>query len=266
MGGFKLYFNTSIYDGIDLPFSYHITKNIIEADFAVTCVKPLRIPKNSKVKFVVCPCTNSDHVEVLNDALVIDLKQFKNQITDITSTVEHTLFLILYLLKRNSLGNERNQFSGHLISKDVGVIGNGRIGSQIIKILDNMGCWVLAYDINFKSNEMKNLLLSRSDIITIHVSVNKKSKPVLDRESFSLIKDGAYIINTSRGKAIDEEALLENVDRLGGVALDVVDGYKHVEELKKKSNVIITPHYGGYTKEDITRTYMLCMNKLKEEM
>jgi phosphoglycerate dehydrogenase-like enzyme len=126
-------------------------------------------------------------------------------------------------------------------------------------------CWV---DKDFETCT-KNELLTQSDVITIHASIEKDQKPILGEEEFKLIKDGAFIINTSRGEAIDENALKNHLPRLGGFAADTLRNEanpKSFENLRSFDNVIITTHIGGYVFEDLRQTFKVVYEDLKEKL
>ena len=117
-----------------------------------------------------------------------------------------------------------------LRGKTVGVIGTGKIGQAFIEVCGGFGVNIIAYDpypvensgINYVSLEY---LLKNSDIISLHCPLTEQSYHILDREAFGLVKDGVYIVNTSRGALVDTEALLEalNTEKVGGAALDVYE-------------------------------------------
>jgi len=173
-----------------------------------------------------------------------------------------------------------------LKEKTIGVVGVGEIGLHVIRIAKAFGMNVLAYDVTqsdilsevlgFEYTSLENLL-SKSDIITLHVPENKATHHMFNDERFNQIKKGAMLINTSRGGIIETEALIRAVNNntLSCVGLDVIEGEKMIKEEKEtlhdeehqlmiqkiakeqalfsKDNVIFTPHIAFYSVEALDR-------------
>ncbi|MFD2206843.1 phosphoglycerate dehydrogenase [Kiloniella antarctica] len=151
------------------------------------------------------------------------------------------------------------QLSNHTI----GVIGCGHIGKDLIPILKTLGCKVLVHDIRDYSEfyqehsvtpvSMKELL-SQSDVITLHVPLNKTTTNIISAERIALMKDGAILINTARGGLVDEEALSTALisGKLSGAAFDAFAIEPPVSSnLLKLNNFMSTPHIGGSAAEAI---------------
>lgn len=158
----------------------------------------------------------------------------------------------------------RAKFIGNgLSSKKVGIIGIGNIGSRISEILYyGFRCKVLAYDPNKDSLACERFgadkvdldyLLKESDIICVSASLNEENYHMLSSEEFSKMKDGVYISNCSRGALIDEESMIEALEKkkVAGFASDVLEVEPPENDHKYFSydNVIITPHTSAYTYE-----------------
>lgn len=122
----------------------------------------------------------------------------------------------------------------NLQDKTVGVIGTGNIGQSFMKILNGFNSNVIAYDINPSEELHETLafqyvdletLLSQSDIISLHIPLNKETEYIINEESISRMKDGVVIINTSRGKHIDTNALLNGLksNKISKAGLDVYE-------------------------------------------
>lgn len=174
-----------------------------------------------------------------------------------------------------------------LRGKTMGVVGTGDIGVCVIKIAEGFGMDILAYDVKpehdledkykFKYAEMDELL-AESDIITLHVPANDKTKGMISSEQFDKMKKGVVIINTSRGDIIDVKPLLEALSggKVAAAGLDVLTEEPVIREeaemlrtifhrkhdlenlladhvLLRLRNVIITPHSAFYTKEAVQR-------------
>lgn len=156
--------------------------------------------------------------------------------------------------------------------KTLGIIGYGHIGAQLSVLAEAMGMNVIYYDVvmimslgNSKQVETLDELLSRADFITCHVPALPETNNLLSAPQFAAMKDGAYVINASRGTVVDIPALVQAMKsgKIAGAALDV---YPHepakngeglfnnqlnewAEELTSLRNVILTPHIGGSTEE-----------------
>jgi len=147
--------------------------------------------------------------------------------------------------------------------KTVGIIGLGKIGKQVVKRAQGFEMNILAFDIvKDKKFAQKygikyvNLekLLQKSDYISIHIPLNDATRNMISYEELEKMKKDAFLINTSRGGIVDEEALYNALrnNKLRGAALDVYNNEPIRESpLKELDNVIMTPHIGAYTEEAI---------------
>ncbi|MHA1266309.1 MAG: NAD(P)-dependent oxidoreductase [Candidatus Helarchaeota archaeon] len=142
--------------------------------------------------------------------------------------------------------------------RTVGIIGLGAVGYRVGTILKAFGMKILVFDPYIKTERLKTLdaqqvdldtLMKESDIVTVHALLTDETKGMLSKEKLALMKPSAYFINTSRGKIVDEEALIDLLEagKIRGAALDV---YQR-EPIKRKSrligldNVVTTSHIGG---------------------
>jgi len=117
-------------------------------------------------------------------------------------------------------------------------------------------------------------LLSEADTITLHVHLTGETRGMIGAEQFSKMKQGSYLVNTSRGALIDEDAMLEvlNSGRLAGAGLDVVCGERHADRAQRPlfkyaaehDNLIITPHVGGCTLEGQHKAVLYFAAKLRD--
>jgi len=153
-----------------------------------------------------------------------------------------------------------------LFGKTLGVIGFGRIGKAVAQAARGLGMEILAYDIIDVRDEVEKIggrqvsleeLLRRSDVISLHVPLTPATYRLLNDERLALVKDGAIIVNTSRGEVIDHEALLKHLDRLWGVGLDVLPEEpprsETLRQLISHEKVVVTPHVGSETFEAMRR-------------
>ncbi|MBI4056346.1 MAG: phosphoglycerate dehydrogenase [Elusimicrobia bacterium] len=190
------------------------------------------------------------------------------------AAAEHTFGLIL-ALSRNIPQAHRDLSSGkwerkrlmgsELAGKTLGIVGLGRIGREISKRAQAFNMRVLAYDpyvpLEYASSlgvEVTSLenLLNTSDYITLHTSLNEKTRHLISEKTLRQVKSGARLINCARGELVDEKALLKALEegKLRGAALDVFsqEPLPPTSALVKASqslNLILTPHLGASTEE-----------------
>jgi len=219
----------------------------------------------------------------------IDLEETKKRNiivcgTDINSNpaAEITWALILGLM-RNMKQEIDNMFQGYwqttvgleLKGKILGLIGLGKIGSQVAKIGKAFGMQVVAWSENLNlsyANELgvlpmsKKELLKNADIVSLHVVLGERYKNLITKKDFEMMKKTCFLINTSRGPIINEEDLvnaLEN-DDIAGVGLDVYDTEPLPQDHKLRffSNTLLLPHLGYVTEEN----YSLFYNQMIENL
>jgi D-specific alpha-keto acid dehydrogenase len=200
------------------------------------------------------------------------------------SVADYTLMLMLMLVRDTKSTMSRVQAHDYRLNTSrakelrdltVGVVGTGRIGAAVIERLRGFGgCRVLAHDRWPKvPAEYVGLeaLLQQSDVVTLHTPLNEGTRHILNGLRLAQMKHGAFIVNTGRGALIDTQALLPMVEngRLGGVALDVLEGEEGVFysdcghgpinnqallRLQQLPNVLITPHTAFFTDHALSDT------------
>ncbi|MCL5784197.1 MAG: NAD(P)-binding domain-containing protein [Patescibacteria group bacterium] len=244
------------------------------------------------LKAIVVRATGFDNVDLAytksKNILVCNVPAYGSN-----TVAEFTFGLILSLSRKIPQASYRLKVSEEfsfeglrgfdLNGKTLGVIGTGKIGSNVIKIAKGFNMAVLAYDPHQNEELTKTLsfnyvtleeLLKNSDIVTIHVPLMEQTHHLINKDNLPLMKKGSLLINTSRGGIVDTDALSKALmqEQLGGAALDVLEeegdlkeeiellvadkipleDYKKVIEdhvLIHLPNVIITPHMAFYTKE-----------------
>ena len=197
------------------------------------------------------------------------------------SVAEMTLGFMLSLVRNLYLtSNQLKTFSWNknggfqLSNKTVGIIGLGNIGKELVKLLKPFDCNILVNDITdisdfSKANSLKikskEEIYRESDIISIHTPLTRKTKNLINKDVFSLMKSGSYIINTARGGIINEndlEYFLKN-KIIGGAALDVYEIEPPTNKnLIKLENLICTPHTGGNAYEAVFSMGLSALNHL----
>lgn len=173
-----------------------------------------------------------------------------------------------------------------LYGKTIGVIGTGKIGRVFIDICKGFGVKILAYDpypietTEFTYVSLKELC-EQSDIISLHCPLTKESHHIINKESISWMKDGVFILNTSRGALIDSEALIESLKagKIGAAGLDVYEEETEVfyedfsntivqddvlARLLSLPNVLITSHQAFLTKEALKNIAEVTLHNLQE--
>jgi len=200
----------------------------------------------------------------LQKARELNIKVVNTPGVVIQPVAELTLGMMLDLLRKitfhtNLLKAKRWEKKGgsNLQGKRVGIIGLGRIGKRVAQILTVLDVQVVATDLNpdrewAEKNHVTLLsfdeLLKTSDIVTLHVAdVHFK----LTAENMEMMKEGALLLNLSRGGQVDEEALYQNLKsgHLGGAGLDVFSQEPYTGKLCGLDNVVLTPHLATLTRE-----------------
>ena len=174
----------------------------------------------------------------------------------------------------------KKEFKGwQLNGKTLGVVGLGHIGEKVARLAKAFGMKILITKRTPPSPEiLKELeaefvpldeLLKRSDIVSLHVPLTSQTYHMIGEREIQLMKDGAFIINTSRGAVIDEKALFKALKsgKLGGAALDVYEVEPPEDySLMKLPNVICTPHIGAQTVEAQRAAATLLAQKIVNEL
>lgn len=173
-----------------------------------------------------------------------------------------------------------------LYGKTAGIIGTGKIGRVFIDICRGFGMKVLAYDPYPAENSgieyvTLDRLFRESDVISLHCPLNAYTRHILDRDAFEKMKDGVFIVNTSRGALIDSAALLDalNSEKVRGAGLDVYEEEADLffEDLSgtivkdnvlsllmSRPNVIVTSHQGFFTEEALENIAQTTLENLDE--
>jgi len=157
---------------------------------------------------------------------------------------------------------EKKKFKGfELFGKKLGIIGIGRIGTEVAKRAKVLGMEVIAYDPNVKTSEYAALvdldtLLKQADYITLHIPKTKETEHILNKAAFDKMKDGVVVVNCARGGVVDEDALYDAM-KSGKVRIAGIDVYEKEPAIENRlfelDQVILTPHIGAQTKEGQTR-------------
>ena len=196
---------------------------------------------------------------------------------------EITWALILGLY-RNMKQEIDNMFQGYwqttigleLKGKMLGLIGLGKIGTQVAKVAKAFGMEVCAWSENLNlshANEIgvlpmnKEDLLKNSDIISIHLVLGERYKNLITKKELGMMKKTAFLINTSRGPIINENDLIETLkdEKIAGAGLDVFDKEPLAQDHKLRflPNALLLPHIGYVTAENYTKFYQQMLENLE---
>ncbi len=263
------------------------------------------ISKLPKMKCITTMSTGFDHIDI-GECKKKGIKVFNVPTYGENTVAEHTFALILSLsrkipeavAKTRSGSFDLDGLRGFdLKSRTIGVVGLGNIGKHVVRIAKGFEMKVLASDPKVSATAAKkigakkvsfNTLLKQSDIISFHCPYNKYTHHLLNKKTIKLLKKGAYVINTSRGRIIETDALVFGLKKgiLSGVGLDVLEGECFIREEKElldtmfrqkcdlktivedhmlmsHPKVIVTPHNAFNSKEALYRILDTTISNIK---
>ncbi len=227
------------------------------------------LERASRLKLVARPGTGLDNVDV-DYAMSRGIQVVNSPESLVEAVAEHVTLLMLALSRKLVAADEttregkweKNSVLGReLRGKVLGIVGLGRIGRRIAEVSRTLGMSVLVYDVITIPPDVVEKLQCRvvsldeifgsSDYITLHVPMTEETRHMVGQARLSQMKKGAFLINTSRGGVVDEEALAVALTEghLGGAALDVFEKEPPSGSILKAPNTILTPHIGGQTEE-----------------
>ena len=227
------------------------------------------LDKATKLKLVARPGTGLDNVDV-EYAKTKGVQVVNSPESLVEAVAEHVVLLMLALSRKVVEADvstkkglwEKNALIGReLRGKTLGIVGMGRIGRRIAEISHSMGMSMMVYDvIPIPQDVLSSVgakvvtldeLFGFSDYVTLHVPMTPETKHMVDAARLAGMKDGACLINTSRGGVVDEAALAAALEagKMGGAALDVFEKEPPTGPILKAPRTILTPHIGGQTAE-----------------
>ncbi len=212
-----------------------------------------------KMQLLDIAFTGTDHVNLdrcrANGAVACNCAGYS------TEAVADVVFGMAVDLLRNIIscdrvvrqGGTKGGLVGHeLAGRVFGIVGTGAIGGQVARIADAFGCRVLAYSRTHRTDlpvEYVTLeeLMTRSDIVSLHVPVTPQTKGLIDRELLAKMKPTAFLINTARGPVVDTQALADalSAGAIAGAGVDVFDTEPPIASdnpLLSAPNTVLTPH------------------------
>ena len=193
---------------------------------------------------------------------------------DSTPTIEFTWSLILASMRgidreaaSLKAGGWQTGIGSNLRGKSLGVVGLGNIGKEVARIGLGFGMKVIAWSQNLTEERAsaagatlvdKQTMFREADVVTVHLVLSGRTKGLIGRPEFALMKQTARFVNTSRGPIVDEVALIDALQtrQIAGAAVDVFDAepLPTGHPFRKLDNVLATPHI-GYVTEDLYRTF-----------
>ncbi len=254
------------------------------------------LDRATQLRVIATATTGLDHIDVeyakQKGIEVLSLRGEEEFLNTITATAELAFGLMLSLARHipaavDSVKNyvwDREQFRGHTLNgKTLGIIGLGRLGKMMARYGMGFGMNVIACDPNQDKKVFDEMgvtqvsfdeLVQQSDVISIHVHLTPHTQNMFSESVFQKMKPGSLLINTSRGKIVNEADVLSALKNkiIGGYATDVLadeigfqkvfDVHPLVEYAKKYSNLLIVPHIGGMTYESREATDVFIAKKL----
>ena len=247
------------YDALTVRSGTKVTKEIVEAG------------SEGKLKVIGRAGVGVDNIDV-ETATEKGIMVVNAPAANTISAAEHTIAMLLGLSRKIPAANvslksgvwERKKHMGVEVNgKVLGIIGLGRVGSEVVKKAKGLGMRVVAYDPFISQDKAGELgitlsgfkeVLSLADFISLHTPLTKETHHMVGAKEFELMKNGVRVINCARGGLIDEHALKDAIKsgKVAGAALDVFEeeppssGERELLELEE---VVVTPHLGASTEE-----------------
>ncbi|HXS94461.1 MAG TPA: phosphoglycerate dehydrogenase [Candidatus Limnocylindrales bacterium] len=221
---------------------------------------------------VGCFCIGTNQVDLTaaqDRGVPVFNAPFSNTRSVAEFVIASTIMLMRGIPRRSTLARRgawlKTAAGSHEVrGKTLGIVGYGHIGTQVSVLAEALGMQVVFYDIESKlalGNARRlpalDTLLEASDVVTLHVPETPQTARMIGKAELARMKQGAHLINASRGSVVDIEPLAEALrsGRLGGAAIDVFPkepkgaGDEFVSPLREFDNVLLTPHIGGSTEE-----------------
>ena len=307
-------YDRKLFDRYNKDYGYEITylESKLNAETAplakgydVVCIfvndvvdeKTIHILEECGVKLIALRCAGFNNVDIkkIGDKLkVVRVPAYSPY-----AVAEHAVALLLSIDRKIYKAYQRTKKYNFTLNgllgfdihgKTVGVIGTGKIGKVFCQIMKGFGARVIAYDLYHDEKGAKEIgyeyvdldtLLKESDIISLHCPLTKETDKIINKETMEKMKKGVVIINTSRGKLIDTDSLIEKLEegKIGGLGLDVYEdeedffmndmsnSYKRDKDLSillSMPNVVITSHQAFFTKEALDKIGSDTCENIKE--
>ena len=248
--------------------------------------KTIKILKDCGVKLIALRCAGFNNVDMKH--MDKDIKVVRVPAYSPYAVAEHAAALLLTLDRKIYKAYQRTRKYNFTLNgllgfdihgKTVGVVGTGKIGTCFIDIMKGFGTNIIAYDV-YPTEELAkekgfkyvtlDELYKKSDIISLHCPLTEDNTKMINKDTIQKMKKGVVIINTSRGKLIDTEDLIYELEQehIGGLGLDVYEDEeefflndmsnsyirdKDLSTLLTMPNVVVTSHQAFFTKEALNK-------------
>ncbi|MCI8965043.1 MAG: 2-hydroxyacid dehydrogenase [Clostridia bacterium] len=306
-------YDKKLFDEYNKNYGYNITyfKSILNIEtapltkgFDVVCIfvhdkideQTLKILENNGIKLIALRCAGFNNVDLEHkgNIKVVRVPQYSPY-----AVAEHAVALLLNITRKLYKSYQRTRKYNFTLDglmgfdihgKTVGVIGTGKIGKVFIQIMKGFGTNVIAYDLFKDESASKEIgfeyvsldeLYEKSDIISLHCPLTPETENIINKQSINKMKDGVVLINCSRGKLVDTNSLIKEMEtgKIGGVGLDVYEdedefflrdmtnSYKRDKNLSillSMPNLIITSHQAFFTKEALNKIASDTLQNIKE--
>ena len=306
-------YDKKLFDEYNKNYGYNITyfKSILNIEtapltkgFDVVCIfvhdkideQTLKILENNGIKLIALRCAGFNNVDLEHkgNIKVVRVPQYSPY-----AVAEHAVALLLNITRKLYKSYQRTRKYNFTLDglmgfdihgKTVGVIGTGKIGKVFIQIMKGFGTNVIAYDLFKDESASKEIgfeyvsldeLYEKSDIISLHCPLTPETENIINKQSINKMKDGVVLINCSRGKLVDTNSRIKEMEtgKIGGVGLDVYEdedefflrdmtnSYKRDKNLSillSMPNLIITSHQAFFTKEALNKIASDTLQNIKE--
>ncbi len=248
------------------------------------------------IKIIALRCAGFNNVDLeaakLNGIRVCRVPAYSPE-----AVAEHAVAMILTLNRKthkayNRVREQNFSLNGllgyNLHGKTVGVIGTGNIGKVFCKIMLGFGCRILAFDL-IANKDMEAIGVEyhplmevlKADIISLHCPLNEQTKHLMNASTFSMMKKGAVLINTSRGGLIDTKAVISalKTEQIGALGIDVYEQEEKlffrdlstdiilddmIQRLTSFPNVLITAHQAFFTEEALSQIATITLQNISQ--
>ena len=257
----------------------------------------IKVLAETGIKIIAQRCAGFNNVDIAaakeNNIAVVRVPAYSPH-----AVAEHALALIMTLNRKTHKAYNRvregnfslDRLTGFdVYGKTIGIIGTGKIGQCFAHIMQGMGCQVMAFDIiankDLEAAGVQYLplkdVLQQSDIISLHCPLTEQTKYIINHDTLDMIKNGAMLINTSRGALIDTKAVINALKKgkLGYLGIDVYEQEEKlffhdlseniieddvIMRLSSFPNVLITSHQGFLTDEALTQIALITLQNVSD--
>ena len=229
------------------------------------------ILKHSRLKFIGIVAKGVNNIDI-DECKRKDISVFYTPEANLIAVAEH-VFTFILCLSKNLIKLDQSVKNGEfdkfrytpfeIEHKTLGVIGAGAISKEIIKRAKAFGMKIICYTLNPQKHKDLDIafvsleeLLKNSDFVSINIPLTDETENFITEKELLLMKKSAFLLNTSRGKIVNESDLVKVLKqkRISGAGIDVFEEEPtHNKELLKLDNVILTPHSAGVAKEALLR-------------